>query len=107
MNIHSRMGSACPDCEAIQAIESLCPPTVENGKIKATVQDYFLAARARCFQRTPRIVQPDVYTANHVTADIDVIVFDENEFISKSSVPRQFSNFLKHSLSRIVSGMRF
>ena len=48
------------DREAVQPVVGLRPPAVENRKVQAAVQDHLLAAGARCFQRTPRIVQPHV-----------------------------------------------
>src|SRR5438034_4823128 len=98
MDIHSRMGPPGPDCETVQAIVCLCPPPIDNGKIEAAVQNNLLTTGARRFQGTSRVVQPHINAADHVPANIEIIVLDENEFIGKSAVASEFSDLLEHSL---------
>src|SRR5690349_15267239 len=52
VNVHSRVGSAGADCEAIQAVERFRPPSVQNRKVQASVQNNLLAACSRGFERT-------------------------------------------------------
>src|SRR5882762_4402949 len=106
VNIHFGVSSAVSDGEAVQAVVRFRPPAVQHREVQAAVQNDFLAARSRGFQRTPRIVQPDIDTLRQMPADVDVIVFDEDEFVSKLWVAHQLRNLLQDALARFVERMR-
>src|ERR1043166_8980610 len=106
MDIHSRMGPAGPDCETVQAIVCLCPPSIDNRKIEAAVQNNLLTTGAGRFEGTPRVVQPHINAPDHVTAHIEVIVLNEHEFIGKSAVASQFGDLLEHSLPGVIARVR-
>ena len=78
---HVGVRSARPDGESIHAVVSLGPPAIENRKVQSAIQDHLLTARARCLQRPPRIVQPDINALHQMAADVDVVVFDKDELI--------------------------
>src|SRR5260370_40395220 len=56
VDAHIGMCSAGSNGEAIHAIESFRPPSIQDGKIQTAVQDDFLTACARGLQRPARIV---------------------------------------------------
>src|SRR5260370_30711353 len=72
VNIHFGMSSAVSDGEAVQAVVRFRPPAVQHLEVQTAVQNNFLAARSRGFQRTPRIVEPDIDTLRQMSADVDV-----------------------------------
>ena len=75
-------------------------------RFKPPFKTTFLAAGSGGFQRTPRIVQPDIDTLRQMAADVDVIVFDEDEFVGKLRVAHQLRNLLQDALARFVERMR-
>src|SRR5215470_521222 len=83
MNIRTRVSPAVSDRETVQTVVGFSPPSIENRKIKAAIQNNFLTACARSFQRTPRIVQPDIDAAHQVASDIDVVVLDKYELVGE------------------------
>src|SRR5208283_5873809 len=68
VNIHVGVRSALSDSEAVQAVVSFRPPAVQNREVQAAVQNDFLTAGSGSFQRTPRIVQPDINTLRQMAA---------------------------------------
>ena len=79
VNVHAGVGSAGSDREAVHTVVGLGPPAVEDRKIEAAIQHDLLTAGAGSFQRPARIVQPDIDALDQMAADIDVVVFDEDE----------------------------
>ena len=77
------------DGEAVQAVVGFRPPAIQHREIQAAVQHHLLAAGAGGFQRPPRIVQPDVHALHEVAADVDVVVFDEDELVGELRIAHQ------------------
>src|ERR1700675_2750876 len=99
------MSSAVSDGEAVQAVVGFRPPAVQYREVQAAVQNDFLAAGSGGFQRTPRIVKPDIDTVRQMAADVDVVVFDKYEFVGKLRVAHQLRNLLQDTLARLVQRM--
>src|SRR5579872_595309 len=92
--------------EAIHAVVSLGPPTIENGTIQSAVQHDFLTARARSFEGAARIVEPYVHALHEMPADIDVVVLDKDKFLAELGIAHQLRNLLQHALARLIERMR-
>ena len=73
------MGLAPADGKAVAAVKGLGPPAIQNRAVQPTVEHHFLAARTRRLKWPAGVVQPDVDALNQVAADIDVVVFDEDD----------------------------
>src|SRR5262245_32909988 len=99
------MRSSVSDGESVESVIGLRPPAIEHGKIEPTIQDHFLSACARRFERPSRIVQPDVDALHEVSADVDVVVLDENNFIGESRIAHEVCDLLKNSLAGLVLWM--
>src|SRR5258708_23772459 len=99
------MGSAGSTGETVHAIDGFGPPPIEDGKIQAAMQHNFLAARARSFQRTAGIVEPDIDALHKVAPDVDVIVLDEHEFVAELGIAHQLGNLLQNALAGLVEGL--
>src|SRR5665213_4394536 len=65
--------------EAVGPVITFAPPAVHDAQVQTAVASGFLAARARCLQRTPRIVQPDVASRNHLPRDVNIIILNEHQ----------------------------
>jgi len=81
VRVFHRRGSSCdnpypsgvrpvPMATAIEAVEGLGPPSVQHGKVKATVEDHFLTAGAGGLQWPPWVVEPNVDALHQEPADI-------------------------------------
>src|SRR3954453_3925217 len=100
------MAMALTDRKAVGSVVRLGPPAVENRQIQAAVEDCFLAAGAGRFERTPRIVQPDIDPLHHVPADVDVIILDIRDAVSKPRIATHAGDHLNESLPWLVLRMR-
>ena len=58
-------------------------------------------------ERTARIVQPDVDALHEVTADVDVVVFDEHELVGETARAHHFGDLLQHAFAGLVARMGF
>src|SRR5580700_1094329 len=96
MDAHVGVGSARSDGESIHAVICLSPPAIENRKVHSAVQDHLLTACTRCLLWTPRIVKPDINALHKMTADVDVVIFDEDELICELRITHQFGNLLQN-----------
>ena len=67
------------DGEAVGAVVAFAPPAVQDAQVQAAVAAGLHAAGAGGFERTARIVQPDVAAGNHLPRDMDVVIFDEHQ----------------------------
>ena len=105
MDVHVRVRSARSDGESVHPVVRLGPPAIENRKVQPAIQDHLLAARARCLQGPPWIVQPDVHALHEMAADVDVVVFDEDELVGELRIAHQFGNLLQHSLAGLIVRM--
>ena len=92
---------AVTDREAIRAVVRFGPPAVEDRQVQAAIENYFLAARSRSFERPAWIVQPNVHTLHHVAGNIDVIVLDEHDLLRKPLIVPQVS----HALDELLAGL--
>src|SRR5689334_12211043 len=99
------MRAAGPDGEAVQAVVGLGPPSIENRQIETSVEHYLLAACSGSLQRTAWIIQPDVDTLHEMTANIDIVVFDEDKFVAELTMLCQLGDFLQNSFAGLVSRM--
>ena len=95
------------DREPVCTIVGFCPPSITYGQVESAVEDRFLAACARCFKRSSRIVQPDIDTLDQVSADVDVIIFKEHDAVLKVTVVARVGDFLNELFARLISRMRF
>src|SRR5208337_2292554 len=102
MNIHVGVSSAVSDGEAVQAVVSFRPPAIQDREVQASVQNHFLAAGPGGFERTARIIQPDIYTLHEMATNVDVVIFDEDEFVGKFRIAHQLGNLLQNALARFV-----
>ena len=92
------------DGEAVLSVVSFSPPAVENRTVQSAVENDFLTAGSGGFQRTARIVQPDVNSLNEMPPEIDVVIFEENNFPPKFLLLSQLVNFLQNGFALIVGG---
>ena len=81
------------------------PPPVQHGKIKSPVQDNFLATGPGCFEGSTWIVQPDIDTLNQMATDVNVVIFNEHDPISKTFVVFQDGNRANKLLTGFVLRM--
>ena len=58
---------------------ALTPPTVERTHIQNTVDRCFHAAGSTGLHRTTGIIEPDINTLHHITGDIHIVIFKENQ----------------------------
>src|ERR1700749_4693691 len=100
------MCAARTDSEAILAIVSFGPPSVEHREIEPAVEHNFLPARTARFQGPTRIVEPNVHSLHKMAADVDVVIFDENKFVAELRVAHHLRDLLEHTFARFVERMR-
>ena len=94
------------DGEAVRAVVAFAPPAVKDAEVEAAVATGFHAAGAGSFERTPRIVQPDIAAGNHLPRNVDVVVFDEHQVTGQFTVFAQVNDLLDESFAFVVAGMR-
>src|SRR6185437_771415 len=100
------MGTSVADGEAVQAVVRFGPPAIEDGKIQSAIEDDLLAAGAGSLKWTARIVQPYVHALHEQAAYIDVVVFDEDEFVGELLIAHERGDLLQDALAGFVVGMR-
>ena len=105
MNAHIGVSSASPYGKTVEPVVSLCPPAIQHRKIQAAIQHYLLTTGPRCFQRTPRIVEPDIHPLDKVPAHVNVVIFYKYELVRKFQVTHQLGDLLQHTLARFVAWM--
>src|SRR5581483_11314144 len=93
------------DRETVRAVVAFAPPAVEDAEVQTAVAAGFHAARAGGFERTPRIVQPDVAAGNHLARDVDVVVLDEHETALEVAVFAEVNDVLNVALAVVVARM--
>ena len=101
----TRVRLAAADREPVLAVVALRPPPVEHREIQPAVEHDLLAAGAAGFERPPRVVQPHVDALHEVTADVDVVVLDEQDLAGKPRVAHQPRDLLQDGLARPVVRM--
>src|SRR5215471_19250675 len=100
------MRLAKADGEAVEAVVRLGPPAVEHRQIQAAVQHDLLPAGAAGLERTSRVVQPNVHTLHEVTADVDVVILDEQNLAGKLRIVHESGDLLQNLLARRVERVR-
>ena len=78
--------AAVANGETIETVVCLSPPAIKDREIEAAIQNYFLATGARSLERTARVVEPDINTLHEVTANVDVVVFNKDEFLAELGI---------------------
>ena len=96
---------AAADGEAVAAVVGLGPPAVEDRQVQAAVEHGLLAAGAGGFQRAAGIVQPHVHALDQVPADVDVVIFDEDQPAGEARIVPQVGDPLDQLLARLVGRM--
>ena len=94
------------DGEAVGAVVAFAPPAVHDAQVQAAVAAGLHAAGAGGFERTARVVQPDVAAGNHLPRDVDVVVLDENEVACEFAVLAQMNDLLDEAFAVVVARMR-
>ena len=61
----------------------LSSPAVEDGQIKAAIQNNFLTTGARRLQGPTGIIQPNIHALDEMASHIDVVVLNEDELVGK------------------------
>src|SRR5260370_5040201 len=84
---------------------SLHPPAIQDAQVDATVGADFHAAGAGRFQGPARIVQPNVNPLHHVTGQVDLIVFQENDAAAKLRSSCDVHNLDDQLLPASIAGM--
>ena len=97
--------AALADGEAVEAVVGLGPPAIEHGEIEAAVENHLLPAGAGGFERTARIVEPDIDALDQMAADVDVVILHEDEFVAELGVAHHLGDLLEDALARLVVGM--
>src|SRR5665213_4532363 len=92
--------------EAVGPVITFAPPAVHDAQVQTAVASGFLAARARCLQRTPRIVQPDVASRNHLPRDVNIIILNEHQIAFEFAEFAEVNDALDVTLAIIIARMR-
>lgn len=102
------IGMACPlaDGKTIGAVKSFGPPAIQNATVQAAVENRFLTAGAGRFERPPRIIEPDVHSLDQVSADIDVVIFDEGNASGEAGIVAKIRDFLDELFARFIFRVR-
>src|ERR1035438_7637010 len=107
MDVDVGMGSARANGEAVVAIIGFGPPAIENGKVEAAIEDDFLSAGAGGFHGAAGVIEPHIDALNKVTADVNVVILDEDEPVGENGIVHQLGDLLQDFLSRFVVGVGF
>ena len=94
------------DGEAVGAVVAFAPPAVEDAQVQAAVAAGLHAAGAGGFQRTARVVQPDVAAGHHLPRHVHVVVLDEHQVPCKIAVFAEMDDLLDVALAIVVARMR-
>ena len=94
------------DGKTIRAVVAFAPPAVQNAEVQAAMAAGFLAAGAGSFERTARIVQPNVAAGNHLPRDMDVVILDEDQVALQFAVSAEVNDVLDVALAVVVARMR-
>ena len=100
-----RIFFASADGPAVVLGISLHPPAIQDAQVDAAVGADFHAAGAGRFQGPARIVQPNVNPLHHVTGQVDLIVFQENDAAAKLRSASDVHDLGDQLLAAVVTGM--
>ncbi len=81
------------------------PPAVEYREVEHAVHFSLFARCARCFQRTGRGVQPDVYAGNKALGHNHIVVLEEYYLSEELGHARYFGDALDKALAGAVGGV--
>ena len=94
--------SAQPAC-SVEAV-AFVPPAVEHREVEHAVHFSLFARCARCFQRTGRGVQPDVYAGNKALGHNHIVVLEEYYLSEELGHARYLGDALDKALAGAVGG---
>src|SRR5690242_16701513 len=94
------------DGESVGTVVTFAPPAVENAEAEAAMATGLHAAGAGSFQRTARVVQPDIAAGNHLARNVNVIVFQEDQIPGEFAVLAQVNDLLNEPFAVVVPRMR-
>ena len=88
-------------------IIAFCPPTIEHGKVQATVRDNFHPRCSGRFHRTARVVEPNIYPLHQIPRHVEFVIFEEDKLTADILTPRKVNDLADQILPSIVLGVRF
>src|SRR4029077_10506056 len=94
------------DGKSVGAVVTLAPPAVEDAEVQATMAAGFHAAGAGCFERSARIVQPDIAARYHLPGDMDIIIFHKHHGPRQFTVFADMDNLLDEPLALVIARVR-
>ncbi len=99
-------GDFLADRPAILAGRRLVPPSVANAAVERAVGGDLLTAGAAGFERARRRVEPDIHAVVKITRDFDVVIFHEDDPVTKRRHLRDFVNLLDELFAFFIRRMR-
>src|SRR5262249_25366268 len=95
------------DRKTVRAVVAFAPPAIEYAHIEAAVAAGLLAAGAGSFERSARIVQPNIAARDHLPRDVNIVTLDENKMALEFAVFAQVNDVLNVTLAGIIARMSF
>src|SRR5690606_11401065 len=94
------------DGEAVAPVPPLAPPPVKDAEVEAAVHGRLHSAGSAGLEGAPRIVEPHVAAAGHLSAHVNVVVLDEHQPAVQLGVLAQMNDLLDVTLAGVVPRMR-
>ncbi|OQC35020.1 MAG: hypothetical protein BWX66_01730 [Deltaproteobacteria bacterium ADurb.Bin058] len=85
----------------------LRPPAIQNRAVQRTVCSGLHPAGAGCLHRPTRSVQPNINALNHVSTNVDVVIFQEYKALTQSGVLGVMNDSLNQLLAWDILWMGF
>ena len=98
---------AVADGETVRTVVGFRPPTVENGEVERAVEDDLLAARPGRFERTTRVVEPNVDALHQAAPDVDVVIFEEDDALRELRIALERDDAADDRFAEVVGRVRF
>src|SRR5665213_3266717 len=95
------------DGKAIGLVITFAPPAVEDAQVHAAVAAGFHAARAGSFERTARVIQPDVAAAHHLARNVNIVIFEKHEVAREFAVFAEMNDLLDETFAFVIARVRF
>jgi len=89
----------------IFAVVALRPPAIEDAAIRQPIERGFLAAGAAGFIGSDVGVQPETSAGDQLSSDMHVVVFQENDVVTKFIAPRKMVDLLDQRFSWLIGRM--
>ena len=105
LELDAAVGDFRADRPAVFAVVAFAPPAVQDAQVEAAVGREFHAARARGFERTQRVVEPEIDALGEAASDERVVILDEDEAAFEPFVARPAVDFLDEALAAFVLRM--